>query len=149
MDGTHPLITGVISLQNVLVDRMFRHVRDLCPVMGSNISESGSDSELNSKCKNDHHQRCTQWSLGGGQPNATNDTSVDESSVEKVALPQRSARRKRSAPDCYLCDHQITGKYSGIERQNEQPATSGEPVSAIQILFVLSAPHKCLGKLCL
>ena len=62
-------------------------------------------------------------------PDATDDTSADEPTEEEVALPQRSAWRKRPAPGCYLCDHQITAKCNRIERPNKQPATSGKPIS--------------------
>lgn len=43
---TRGYVTGVISPQNILVDGMPRHVRDLRPLMGSSASESGSDSEF-------------------------------------------------------------------------------------------------------
>ena len=40
----HRHVTGVISPQNVLVDRMPYHVRGLRPVMSLNTLESGSDN---------------------------------------------------------------------------------------------------------
>ena len=42
-------VTGVISSQNVLVNGMPYHVRDLCPVIGLDTSEGGSDSELSTQ----------------------------------------------------------------------------------------------------
>lgn len=42
-------ITGVISLQNVLVDGMPCHVGDPCPIIGSCASESGSHSKFSTK----------------------------------------------------------------------------------------------------
>ena len=53
--------------------------------------------------------------------------SADESSEEEVPWPRRSARCKRPAPDCHLNDHEITGRWSEIERQNQQTAVSDEP----------------------
>ena len=42
-------VTGVISPQNILVDGMPRHVRDLRPVIGLDTLENGSDSELSTQ----------------------------------------------------------------------------------------------------
>ena len=39
----------VISSQNVLVNGMPRHVKDLRPIIGLNTSERGSDSELSTQ----------------------------------------------------------------------------------------------------
>ena len=53
------------------------------------------------------------------------DTSADESSKEKVPLPQRSAI---TALSCHLSYHEITrGGGNEIERQNPQTAASDEP----------------------
>ena len=46
---TRGCVTGVISPQNILVDGMPHHVRDLRPVIGLDTSESGSDSELSTQ----------------------------------------------------------------------------------------------------
>ena len=46
---THVRITDVLSPQNILVNGMPHHVRDLRPVIGLDTSESGSDSELSTQ----------------------------------------------------------------------------------------------------
>ena len=115
-------ITSVISPENILDDSMHRHVRDLHPGMGSNTLESGSDNKLSAqRARTIIINDARSDLLGVGNQDATADTSADESSKEEITLPWRSARRKKPAPVCYLCDHQIMGEFSGIERQNEQP----------------------------
>ena len=96
--------------------------------MGSNTSERRSDSKLSTQSArmiiNNARSDLRRWTTQMQQmtPLQTN------LSRRKVALPQRSARHKRPTPGCYLCDHQIMRVCSGIERQNEQPDTSGEPI---------------------
>ena len=83
--------------------------------MGSNTLENGSDNELST-----HSARTIIINIACsdppevGNPDAIDDISADESSEEEVALPQRSARGKRPALGCYLCDHQIMEECSGI-----------------------------------
>ena len=90
-------VTGVISSQNVLVNGMPRHVRDLRPVIGLDTSEGGGDSELSTQSA-----RVITINEARGDPlevntaHVTGDTSTDESFEEEVVLSRRSARRKRS-----------------------------------------------------
>ena len=76
---THGRVTSVISPQNVLVNGMPRHVRDLCLVIGLNTSESGSDSKLSTQSA-----RMITIKEACGDPlevntvYATDDTSADE-----------------------------------------------------------------------
>ena len=88
----HGRVTGVISQENVLVNRMPHHVRNLHPVMGLSTSESGSDSKLSTQSArmiiNNSHSDPPEV----GNPDATDDTSADELSEEEVALPCRSTR---------------------------------------------------------
>ena len=103
-------VTGVISSQNVLVNGMPHHVRDLHPIIVLDTSEGGSDSELSTQSA-----RVITINEARGDPlevntmHVTDDTSADESFEEEVVLPRRSARRKRSTLVCHLCDHEITG----------------------------------------
>ena len=126
---THGGVTGVISPQNVLVDRMPCHVRDLRPVMGSNTSESESNSKLSTRIVRTIINNARSDLSELGNPDATDDTSTDKASKEEVALLWRSTRHKKPTLGCYLCEHLITEECSGIERQNKQPVTSGEPIS--------------------
>ena len=106
---TRRRVTGVISPQNILVDGMPCHVRDLRPVIGLNTSESGSDSELSTQsARMITINEARDDPLEVNNAYATNDTSTDESSEEEVPLPRKSTRRKRRAPGCHLCDHKIT-----------------------------------------
>ena len=103
-------VTGGISSQNVLVNGMPRHVRDLRPVIGLDTSEGGSDSELSTQSARVitiSEARCDPLEVNIAH--VTDDTSADESFEEKVVLPRKSARHKRSTPICHLCDHEITG----------------------------------------
>ena len=112
-------VTGVISSQNVLVNGMPRHVRDLRPVIGLDTSEGGSDSELSTQSTGVITiNEARGDSLEVNTAHVTDDTSADESFEEEVVLPRRSARRKRSTPVCHLCDHKITWGCSEPERQN-------------------------------
>ena len=76
-------VPGIISPQNVPVDGMPRHVRDLRPIIGLDTSESGSDSEFSTQSA-----RMITINEVRGDPlevntmYATDDTSADESSEE-------------------------------------------------------------------
>ena len=106
---THGHVTVVISPQNVLVDGMPHHIRDLHPVIGLDTSESGSDSEFLTQSA-----RMITINEVRGDPlevntmYATDNISADESSEEKMPLPRRSTKGKRPAPGCHLFDHEIT-----------------------------------------
>ena len=112
-------VTSVISSQNVLVNGMSRHERDLRPVIGLGTSEGGSDSKLSTQSA-----RVITINEARGDPLEVNtvhimdDTSADESFEKEVVLPRGSARRQRSTLVCHLCDHEITGWDSESERQN-------------------------------
>ena len=98
---------------------MPHHVRDQHPIIGLDTSEGRSDSELSTQSA-----RVITINEARGDPQEVNtahvmdDTSTDKSFEEEVVLLQRSARRKRSTPVCYLYDHEITGVCSESERQN-------------------------------
>ena len=107
-------ITGVISPLNILV-------------IDLNTSESGSDSELSTQSAKMIINEVCSDPLEVNNMYAMDDTSADELSKEEVPLPQRSARCKRPTPVCHLCDHEIAGGCSEIERQNLQTTASDEP----------------------
>ena len=86
------------------------HVSDMCPVIGLNTLESGSDSELSTQSA-----RMITINEACGDPLEVNNAYAMESSKEEVPLPRRSARRKRPTPGCHLYDHQITGR-EGVEK---------------------------------
>ena len=113
-------VTGVISSQNVLVNEMPRHVRDLRPVIGLDTSEGGSDSELSTQsARVITINKARDDPLEVNTAHVTDDTSADESFEQEVVLLRRSARHKRYSPLCHLCDHEITGGgCSESERQN-------------------------------
>ena len=119
-------VTGVISPQNVLVDGMPCLVRDLCPVIGLDTSESGSDSGFSTQSVRmiTVNEVCDD-PLEVNTAYATDDTSADESSEEEVPLPRRSARRKRPARVIICVIMKSRG--AGIERQNPQPVVAVEP----------------------
>lgn len=117
-------ITGVISPQNILVDRMPCHVRNLCPIICLSALESGSDGEFSTQSAS---MITISDSPGASSPrpdtDASNDTSADKLSGEDVAvvLPQRTIRHKRLVPGCHICDHEIRAgrEYSRSEKQDE------------------------------
>ena len=105
----HGHVTSVINPQNVLVDGIPRHVRDLRLVMGTNTLESQNDSKLSTQSVrmiiiNNAYSDPPEVS----NSDATDDTSADESSEEGLALLWRSTRCKRPALGCYLWDYQIS-----------------------------------------
>ena len=119
-------VTGVIRPQNILVDGMLHHVRYLRPVVGSNTLVSRSDSELSTPSArmiiiNDAHSGPRRW--------ATQIQQMTPLQTSHLRRRRRSARCERHTLGCYLYDHQIMEECSRIERQNEQPATSDEPIS--------------------
>ena len=80
-------VTGVISSQNVLVNGIPCHVRDLRPVIGLDTSEGRSDSELSTQ-----NARVITINEARGDPlevntaHVTDDTSADESFEEEVVF---------------------------------------------------------------
>ena len=85
---THRRVTGVISPQNVLVNRMPHQARDLHPFIGLNTSESGSDNKLSTRSARmiTINKVCSD-PLEVNKAYAKDDTSADESSKEEVPLP--------------------------------------------------------------
>ena len=139
-------VTGVISPQNVLVDGMPRHVRDLRPVIGLNTSESGSDSELSTRsARVITINEARSDPLKVNNTDTTDDTSADESFEEEVPLPRRSARLKRSVPVCHLCDHQIMGECGEIEGQSRGRADSQPPQTKRVRICLACAKGKSVG----
>ena len=104
---TRGSVTGVINPHNVLVNGMPRHVRDLRSVINLNTLESVSDNELSTQSA--RMITINEAPLEVNNAYATDDSSADESFEEEIPLPRRSARCKRPALGCHLCDHQITG----------------------------------------
>ena len=107
-------VIEVISPQSVLVDRVPRYIKDMRPQHSVTLLEEDSDgipseSEAESLL-------CD-----------TEDTESDDSPEEEaVAEPppmtlHRRTQRKRSPPDCHICDHEIRGEYR--ERRNLPPGS--------------------------
>ena len=85
---THGCVTGVISPQNILVDGMPCHVRDMCPVIGLNYPKSGSDSKFSIQSTRmiTINEACGDL-LEVNNAYAMDDTSADKLSEEEVPLP--------------------------------------------------------------
>ena len=112
-------VTGITSAQNVSIDEMPRHIKDLRPIIGPGPSTDCSDGSSESE----------RIITVGEMPDtpapsldAANTSSSDDSSDENpVVIPlRRSTRRKRPPPDCFVCDHEIRGECSSNRRTSKR-----------------------------
>ena len=102
-------VTGITSAQNITVDRMPCHVKDLRPIVGPGqltvcsdmVSENASERYVTIR-----ERLCEQApSTNVGDAYSNNTSNEDLVTI----LPRRSTRRKRPPPECFMCDHRIGG----------------------------------------
>ena len=102
-------VTGITSVQNITVDGMPRHVKDLRPIVGPGqptvysdmVSENASERFVTIR-----ERACEQVpSINAGDASSNNTSNEDQVTI----LPRRSTRCKRPPPECFLCDHRISG----------------------------------------
>ena len=111
-------VTGITSAQNIMVDGMPRHVKDLRPIVGPGQPTVCSDmvSENVSERFVTIRERPCEQAPNINEGDASSNNTSDEDLV--TILPQRSTRCKRPPPECFKCDHRIKGEYSSNATNN-------------------------------
>ena len=111
-------VTGITSVQNITVDRMQRHVKDLRPIVGPGqptvcsdmVSEDASERFITIR-----ERTCEQApSTNAGDASSNNTSNEDQVTI----LPRRSTLHKRPPPECFMCDHRIRGECSSNATNN-------------------------------
>ena len=110
--------TGITSVQNITVDGMPRHVKDMRPIVGSTqptvcsdmVSENASESFITIT-----ERPCEQAPSTNAGDSSSNNTSNED---QVTILPRRSTRRKRPPTECFMCDHRIRGECSSNATNN-------------------------------
>ena len=111
-------VTGITSVQNITVDGMPRHVKDLRPIMGPDQPMVYSDmvseyaSEIFVTIRERPYEQAPSTNAGDASSNNTSNE------VQVTILPRRSTRRKRPPPECFMCDHRIRGECSSNATNN-------------------------------
>ena len=107
-------VTGITSAQNITVDGMPRHVKDLRPIVGPGqptvcsdmVSENASERFVTIR-----EIPCEQAPSSNVGDGSSNNTSYEDL---VTILPRRSTQLKRPPPECFMCDHRIVGGGSVI-----------------------------------
>ena len=102
-------VSGITSVQNITVNGMPRHVKDLRPIVGLGQLTVCSDivSEDASKRFVTIRERPCELAPSTNVGDASSNNTSNEDQV--TILPRRSTRRKRPPPECFMCDHRIRG----------------------------------------
>ena len=111
-------VTGITSVQNITVDGMPRHVKDMRPIVGPGhltvcsdmVSEDASERFVTIRERPCEQAPCTN----AGDASFNNTSNEDQVTI----LPRRSTRRKRPPPECFMCDHRIRGECSSNATNN-------------------------------
>ena len=102
-------VTGITSVQNITVNGMPRHVKDLQPIVGRGQPTVCSDivsEDASERFVIIRERPCEQApSTNAGDASSNNTSNEDQVTI----LPQRSTRHKRPPPKCFMCDHRIRG----------------------------------------
>ena len=111
-------VTGITSAQNITVDGMPRHVKDLQPIVGPGQPTVCSDmvSENASKRFVTLRERPREQAPSTNAGDASSNNTSNEDLV--TILPWRRTRRKRPPPECFMCDHRIRGECSNNATNN-------------------------------
>ena len=104
-------VTGITSVQNITVDGMPRHVKDLGPIVGPGQPTVCSDmvsEDASERFVIIRERPCEQVpSTNAGDASSNNTPNVDQVTI----LPRRSTRHKRPPPECFMYYHRIRGEY--------------------------------------
>ena len=111
-------VTGITSAQNITVDGMPSHVKDLRPIVGPGQPKVCSDmvSEDVSERFVAIRERPYEQAPSTNAGNASSNNTSDEDQV--TILPRRSTRCKRPSPECFMCNHRISGESSSNTTKN-------------------------------
>ena len=111
-------VTGITSVQNITGDGMPRHMKDLWPIVGPGQLTICSDmvsEDASERFETIRERPCEQApSTNAGDASSNNTSNEDQVTI----LPQRSTRRKRPPPECFMCDHRIRGECSSNATNN-------------------------------
>ena len=111
-------VTRITSAQNITVDGMPRHVKDLRPIVGPGQPTVCSDmvsEDASERFVTIGERPCEQApSTNAGDASSNNTSDEDQVTI----LPWRSTRRKRPPPECFMCDHRIRGECSSNATNN-------------------------------
>ena len=111
-------VTGITSVQNITVDGMPRHVKDLRPIVGPGQLTVSSDmvsEDASERFVTIRKRPCVQAPRTNAGDASSNITSNED---QVTILPQRSTRHKRPVPECFMCDHRIKGECSSNATNN-------------------------------
>ena len=111
-------VTGITSAQNITVDRMPCHVKDLQPIVlpGQLTVCSDMSSENASERFVTNRERPCEQAPSSNAGDAPSDNTSNEDLV--TVLPQRSTRCKRPPTKCFMCDHRIRVECSSNATNN-------------------------------
>ena len=111
-------VTGITSAQNIMVDGMPRHVKDLQPIVGPGqptvCSDMVSENAIERYETIRERPREQAPSTNAGDASSNNTSHEDLITV----LLQRSTRHKRRPPEFFMCDHRIRGECSSNASNN-------------------------------
>ena len=111
-------VTRITGVQNITVNGMPRHVKDLRPIVGPGQSTVCSDmvsEDASERFVTVRERPCEQApSTNAGDASSNNTSNEDQVTI----LPRRSTRRKRPPPECFVCDHRIRGECSSNATNN-------------------------------
>ena len=111
-------VTEITSVQNIMVNGMPCHVKDLRPIVrpgqptvcSDMVSEDASERFVTIR-----ERSCAQEPSTNAGDASSNDTSNED---KVIILPRRSTWRKRPPPECFMCDHRIRGEFSSNAMNN-------------------------------
>ena len=111
-------VTRITSVQNITVDRMLCHVKDLRPIVGPGQPTVCSDmiSENESERFVPIRERPCEQAPSTNAGDASSNNTSDEDQV--TILPRRTTQHKRPPPKCFMCDHRIRGQCSSNATNN-------------------------------
>ena len=109
-------VTRITSVQNVMVDGMPCHVKDLWPIVGPGQPTVCSDmvsEDASERFVTIRERPCEQApSTNAGDASSDNTSNEDQVTL----LSRRSTQHKRPPPECFMCDHRIRGSVVVIPR---------------------------------
>ena len=111
-------VTGIISAQNITVDGMPHHMKDLRPIVGPDqpmvcsdmVSENAGERFVTIR-----ERPCEQAPSTNAGDASSNNTSNEDL---VMILLQRSTQHKRPPTECFMCDHRISGECSSNATNN-------------------------------
>ena len=111
-------VTRITSVQNIMVDGMPHHVKDLRPIVGPGQPTVCSDmvSEDASERFVTISERLYEQASSTNAGDASSNNTSNEDQV--TILSRRSTRHKRPPPECFMCDHRIRGECSSNATNN-------------------------------